>query len=151
SSTISVPVFYENAIQADEQFFLQLSNVSLDSTGHPLATITRSTGTATIVDTVGPSVSVSQTATIIDNTGNTVDVNGLPIREGNTGDNHRAEFFFTLSAPSPKNIQINYTTVDGTGKGGVDYVTTAGSITIPAGKTTPVDANNKPLPVLVPI
>ena len=42
----------------------------------------------------------------------------------------------TLSAPATQTITVNYTTVDGTAKAGVDYVAKSSSVTFSPGQTT---------------
>ena len=45
-------------------------------------------------------------------------------------------FTVTLSAPSGRNVSVNYATIDGTAVAGQDYTATSGTLTIPAGNTS---------------
>ena len=55
--------------------------------------------------------------------------------EGNSG---TTNFVFPvfLNVTSSQNFLVNYTTVDGTAKAGTDYLTTSGTLLIPAGALT---------------
>jgi beta-glucanase (GH16 family) len=44
-------------------------------------------------------------------------------------------FYIDLSAASQQAVAVNYATSDGTAKAGVDYTSTSGTVTIPAGQT----------------
>jgi beta-glucanase (GH16 family) len=44
-------------------------------------------------------------------------------------------FYIDLSAASQQTVSVQYATMDGTAKGGVDYTTASGTVSIPAGQT----------------
>src|SRR5207248_8612058 len=53
------------------------------------------------------------TAIITDDDGPTISINSVTVNEGNTGSTVNANFSVTLSAASPQNITVDYTTADG--------------------------------------
>src|SRR5438128_1514045 len=62
-------------------------------------------------------------------------INDVSTVEGNTG-SHNALFTVTLDAPIAQNVTVNYSTGDGTGLAGTDYLDAQGAVTIPARQTT---------------
>src|SRR5438552_16600564 len=58
----------------------------------------------------------------------------LPICFGNNG-NAKAAFTITLSAPSGRNVTVNYATADGTATAPADYTETSGTVTFNPGET----------------
>lgn len=53
-----------------------------------------------------------------------------------TGETTSMNFTVTLTQPAPTDVYINYQTVDGTAREGVDYIGAFGRLTIPAGQTS---------------
>jgi ribosomal protein L35AE/L33A/urease beta subunit len=122
SATVTVPVYGDTAIEANETFVLNLYN--------PMsATIARPQGTGTIVNDDFPVVSVAQSSAV----------------EGNSGVSYAA-FTLTLSAPSPQTVSVQYNTTDlvyaggpppyPSANAGVDYAATSGTATFAPGATT---------------
>src|SRR6185503_3983607 len=85
---VSVPVITDALDEANETFAVTLSNPTN-------ATLATATGTATIIDDDGPSVSISDTFVV----------------EGSSG-TANAVFTVTLSALSPQTVTVNYATAD---------------------------------------
>ena len=74
-------------------------------------------------------------ATIIDDDGSrnpALDIDDASVVEGHTGQTPMV-FTVRLSAPSTQNVLVDYTTSPITATAGVDYVSTSGTLTIPAG------------------
>jgi hypothetical protein len=115
-ATLTVPVIGNTVDQLNRTFSMVLSNISGAAFANGQST---ETGTATILDDDGPAI--------------TIDDQSAP--EGNTGTSPMT-FTVHLSAASPKDTSVAYATSDGTGKAGVDYQTTSGTLTIPAGQLT---------------
>src|SRR5207249_3200203 len=67
-----------------------------------------------------------------------ISINDTSVVEGNSPDTTTAVFTVSLSNPSSLPISVDYTTADDTAVAPGDYtaVTTAGTVTIPAGMTT---------------
>ncbi len=116
SVTVSIPTVDDTIAEANETFSLDLGT----PTPNGAATLGKASGTATIVDNDGPSVSIADAA---------------PVTEGNSG-TVNANFPVTLSTASPQAITLNYTVANGTATAPGDFNNTPGSITIPAGSTT---------------
>ncbi|WP_426560729.1 Calx-beta domain-containing protein [Angustibacter sp. McL0619] len=64
----------------------------------------------------------------------TVAIGDARVVEGNSSVN--AVFPVTLNGPADYDVNVNFATTSGTAKGGSDYVTRTGTVTIPKGKTT---------------
>src|SRR5438128_7113962 len=62
-------------------------------------------------------------------------INDVQTVEGNSG-SHNAVFKVTLDAPIAQTVTVNYSTANGTGTAGTDYLGTSGSVTISGGQTT---------------
>jgi len=102
--------------EPDETFFLNLSAPTN-------ATFADSQGVCTILnDDAPPKVSIN-------------DVSAL---EGNSGTTNFI-FVVSLSGPSGQQVNVNFTTADGTTVGNVDYVGKSGVLVFPAGTTTKND------------
>lgn len=54
----------------------------------------------------------------------------------NVAEGDTAAITVTLSASSTQTVSVNYATSDGTGQSGVDYTSTNGTLTFPAGTTS---------------
>jgi hypothetical protein len=113
SKTIEVTVLSDVIEELDEAFSVQISNPHN-------ATIARTTGTATIIDDDEP-----PSATIDD-------ITAAESNEGTT----EAVFTVTLSAPSNKEISIDYATANGTATAGTDYTAVSGKLTFAPGETS---------------
>lgn len=111
TGTITVPVTGDRRGESGETFFLNLDNAVN-------AQITRGQGVGTIVDDE-PRASVS----------------GIYRAEGHTGTTP-FDFTVTLSGPYDEPVVLGYATADGTATAGSDYRPAAGTLTIPAGRTT---------------
>jgi hypothetical protein len=109
SKNVSVTIFDDTLNEADETFNLVLSNGTI--------TILDDTGVGTIVDDdAEPTISVSD-ATAAENNG--------PLA-----------FTISLSTMSGQEVDVDYTTADGTAIAGDDYTQTSGTAVIPAGQTS---------------
>ena len=117
TKTISIPITADELSEANEHFAVVLSN----AVG---ATLTRATGTATIVD--DDAASPIPTLAVADAT----------FAEGSAAAPGQATFTVTLSAASATPVTVNFATADGTAKAGSDYVAKSGTLTFAAGETT---------------
>lgn len=63
-----------------------------------------------------------------------VSIGEVSVPEGNTTCNHRAKFIVSLSSPSLEPVHVSYATTDGTAIAGLDYTSTAGTITFAPGE-----------------
>jgi hypothetical protein len=121
SQTIAIPVDGDLLDETNETFTVNLTNAQPPA----IADITTPTGTGTINDN-------DPTPSIV--------INDVSLTEGNAGTSN-ANFAVTLSAPSGRNVTVNYTTANGTAVQPGDYTTTSGTITFLPGqvvKTVPV-------------
>ncbi|RYF50650.1 MAG: hypothetical protein EOO38_05155, partial [Cytophagaceae bacterium] len=117
SKTIVIPIISDSLDESDETIKVTLSNPQGDA-------VLGSTSVATI--------------TIIGNTTPPVpdlSIEDASVKEGNSG-TQNAEFTVTLSAPSAKDVSVNYATADGTATASSDYTATSGTLTFPAGTTS---------------
>ncbi len=112
AKTVTVAVNGDTTDEADEQFFVNLANPTN-------ATIADAQGVGTIMDDDGPVLSVSNAS----------------VTEGNSGTTTMI-FTATLSAASPQDIAVAYTTQDGSATAGSDYTTTSGTLSFAAGETS---------------
>jgi carbon monoxide dehydrogenase subunit G len=112
SATFDVPVLADTFDEASETATLTLSNPSN-------ATISDATGTLTIVD---------------DDDTPSLSINDVSYTESGSAGN--ATFTVTLSAASGQDIEVDYTTSNGTAASGSDYTASTGTVTILAGNTT---------------
>ncbi len=64
-----------------------------------------------------------------------VTISDLRVEEGNRGTTD-AVFTVSLDTPSPDTVTVSYTTANGSAAAGEDYTATAGTLSIPAGRTT---------------
>ena len=130
SSTVSVRVIGDFVPEADETFFVNLSNPLLITNGSPAPghlTSTQATGTILNDDVTSLSASIS----------------GVSHAEGNSGTTLFTFPAVLNSAPAAgQYFTVDYSTSNaGTGAGfadGNDYAGTAGTLTFLAGSTTPV-------------
>ncbi|MBI2913476.1 MAG: thrombospondin type 3 repeat-containing protein [Chloroflexi bacterium] len=120
SKTVTVTVDGDTLDEADETFFVNLSNATT-------ATIVDGQGVGTILDD-DPLPSLS--------------INNVTVAEGNAGTTNAA-FTVTLSAASGQVVTVNFATADGTATAGIDYVAASGTLTFNPGDTS------KPVPVVV--
>jgi hypothetical protein len=111
--TITVMVNGDTVDETDESFFLNVSNpvnVSLLNT--------------------------QATGNIFDDDGPTITINDVNVNEGNSGTTD-ATFTITLSAPSPQNLGVNFSTANITALFNEDYQRrTNGFVSVPAGSTS---------------
>ncbi len=113
SGTITIDVIGDLTDEADETFFVDLTNAT----------------NATFFDN-------QAIGTIIDDDGQpTVTIDDVSQNEGNAGTTPFT-FTVTLSNPSAVNVTVNYTTTPGTATAGTDYTSETSSIVIPAGSTS---------------
>src|SRR5439155_18175901 len=110
SGTISVTVNPDTVDEADETFFVALSNPvnAILSKGSALGTIVNDDG--------DPTLSIN---------------NAAAVNEGGT-----AHFTVTLSPASGQTVTVNYSTSDGTAKVGSDYTSKSDTLTFAPGATT---------------
>jgi subtilisin-like proprotein convertase family protein len=118
--TIAVPVIGDTFAETNETFFVNLSRAVN-------AALAGDTGTGT----------VQATGTIIDDDGLALSVGDVTVLEGDSGVGS-ATFTVYLSTISNQPVMFNYATSDGPAGpfgaiAGLDYITTIGSKTIPAG------------------
>ncbi|MEO8256999.1 MAG: DUF4082 domain-containing protein [Acidobacteriota bacterium] len=113
SRTINVSVLTDTLDEANETFFVNLSN--------PVnVTIGTAQGIGTIVDSdSAPSLSIGN----------------VSITEGNTG-TKTGSLAVTLSTASGQAVTVNYTTANGSATAGTDYVAAAGTLTFAPGVTS---------------
>jgi hypothetical protein len=115
--TIQIPIWGDTAPEADEVFTVTLSNAS---TG---AEITPAVATVTIANDDGasrlPAVRISKPSVI----------------EGNGG-SPKLSFVISLAKAVTTTTVLTVATVDGTAKAGTDYLAYAGTVTIPAGRSS---------------
>jgi large repetitive protein len=108
---ITVPIVGDSIDEIDETFSVVLSNpTNATCTGGDC------TGTGTIDDDDGPTISISDPT----------------VTEGNSG-TVTAAFTVSLSQPSAQDVQVTYATQDVTAVAPGDYTATSGPVTIPAG------------------
>jgi hypothetical protein len=111
---IVVPVIGDTTPEPNETFVVNLSNAAN-------ATISTAQGTGTIVDDDAAEPSLS--------------INDVSVTEGNTGTTN-AGFTVSLSAASSQTVTVNYATASDTATSGVDFTSTSGTLTFPAGTTS---------------
>jgi parallel beta-helix repeat protein len=121
SKTVEVDIIGDTQDEDNEEFRL---NLSLPG-GTPNATISTATGVATILDDDNPNITIAN-ATIV---------------EGDAPGTTNLVFTVTLSTAPTLPVTVDYTTASaGVGEtfavAGVDYTTTSGLLTIPAGATS---------------
>ena len=111
SKTILIPVKGDRTVEADEQFYVNLS-------GATNAYLFDPQGVVTIVDDE-PRVSIGNAS----------------VTEGNSGTTPMS-FTVTLSAAYDVATSVNYATADGSATSANDYTADSGTLTIPAGQTS---------------
>jgi hypothetical protein len=109
STTITVATTGDSTVEANETFFLSVSNVVN-------AVVTDGQGQATIVN---------------DDTKPTLSIDDVTVKEGGA-----ATFTVTLPKASSAAVTFTFATVDGTADAGSDYTSTSNNKTIPAGSTS---------------
>jgi Metallo-peptidase family M12B Reprolysin-like/Calx-beta domain len=116
SHNVTVAVVGDTNIEADETFFVNLSNLS---------------GGGTIGDAQGQ-------ATIINDDFGAVTINAgdASVVEGNPTTNPDLLVPVTLSGPSGGVVTVAFSTADGTATAGTDYTSTAGTLTFAPGVTS---------------
>ena len=112
SATVQIPVIGDTLVEADESFFLTLS----DARGASLA---KSRATATIRDD--------------DSRGILID--DVTVLEGKAGTSVAATFAISLSKGSPNPIRVDFRTGDGSASAGSDYLSTNGTVLFLPGET----------------
>ena len=113
SQSIDVPITGDTADEPAETLSVTLSNATE-------AGLADGVGVGTIVDNDPPP---------------SITINDVQVQEG-TGATTPATFTVTLSAASGLPVALQYATSPGTAAAGTDYVTTSGTLNIPAGVTT---------------
>lgn len=121
TKTISVPITQDTIHEANEEFFVDLSN----ATG---ATIADGRGVGTIDD---------------DDNAPTLSVNDVTVTEGNSPDTVTATFTVTKTGSTEQTVVVHYETTDATATAGSDYTATSGDLTFAPGDVT------KTFPVIV--
>ncbi len=110
---ISIPILGDDIEETDERFQVVLSNAA----GAPIA---RDTATVTLInDDFTPSFSVASPAVI----------------ETDTGTNMTLNFVVELNPPAKQAATVQYATVDGSAKAGIDYVAVSGQLNFNAGES----------------
>ena len=64
-------------------------------------------------------------------------INDITVEEGNSGDNTVIMFTVSLNQPGTSDVTVDFSTEDATATAGTDYVASSGTLTFPAGTTTP--------------
>ncbi len=113
SQTVTVPVLGDTLDEANESFFVNLSNPTNAAIGD-------AQGIGTITDNDPPP---------------SITINDVTVTEGDSG-SVSAGFTVTLSAASGQGVTVGYTTANGSASSGADYTTTSGTLTFAAGVTT---------------
>ena len=115
STTFTVSIIGDIIFEADETFFVNLSNATE-------ATIADAQGQGTIAnDDPQPGISIAASAFRA---------------EGPAGTNSNATFEVKLSNPSHQTITVAYATANGTATAGSDYTAASGTVTFNPGETT---------------
>jgi Tol biopolymer transport system component len=114
SQFISVPINGDTLMEADETVQVVLSSPTN-------ATLGSSSTAITVANDDVPEISVVPGA--------------ISIPEGNSGVSN-ATITVNLSAASPQNVTVNYNTMDGTARGGSDYVAGIGTLVFAPGQTS---------------
>ncbi len=114
SKPISVPIVDNNVPEGSHFLTISLSNP---------------TGGAVLGNITTAKLSIQ------DNDYPTLSINDISQVEGNNG---ATAFTFTVTSSNAitNNVNVNYSTADGTGAAGSDYQATSGTLTIPAGQTS---------------
>jgi RHS repeat-associated protein len=113
TKTIAIEILGDNLDEANEAFHLNLSNASKGILVTPQVT-------GTIADDDAPP---------------SLNIDSVIVEEGDSGTNN-AVFAVNLSAPSTLPITVEYSTLDGTGRDGEDYLFSSGTLTFNPGETT---------------
>jgi hypothetical protein len=114
TQNIAVPVNGDLLDEADETFFVNLSN--------PVnATIADGQGLGTILDNDPPPM---------------VSINDVTMAEGSGGGTTPFTFTASLSQTSGREVTVNFATSDDTAQAGSDYIAASGTVTFPPGSTT---------------
>ncbi len=108
--TVEVPIVGDVLYEPEESFLFRLSQAA----GVPLAD---AAGTGSILD---------------DDTAATLSIGDAAVQEGDAGV-RTLVFPVTLSAPSPVQVQVGYTTADATAQAASDYSAASGTLTFPPG------------------
>lgn len=118
SQTIRVPIVGDQLVEADETFFVNLT----DATN---ATITTAQGIGTITnDDTAPTTTLPE-----------LTIANVTLAEGNS-DTTNAVFTVNLSAASSETVTVSYTTADDTALADSDYTATSGVLTFAPGETS---------------
>ena len=118
--TIRVPVLDDDVDEPDEDF-----NVVLTNPANAILADDRGVGTITGKEPETPPGPISRPPTL--NIGDATVVEGPGAV---------AEFTVTLSAAAADAVTVDYATSDGTARAGLDYTSSSGALTIPAGETS---------------
>lgn len=112
TQTIAVPVLGDLLDEANETFFLNLTQATN-------AAIADAQGLGTITDNDNPPTLTIDSPSLIEGNANT----------------QQLTFTVTLSAPSGQPVTVNYTTANGSATAGSDYVAASGTLTFAPGET----------------
>ncbi len=113
TATIIIPISDDALNEANETFFVNLSN--------PVhAAIATAQATGTIIDNDPPPA---------------LSIDDVTVNEGNSGTTN-ASFTVRLSSASGQGVSFGYATANGTATAGSDFTSTSGTATIPAGTTS---------------
>jgi ribosomal protein L24E len=123
SKPVNVTIVGDTSDEGDEDFSLGLSSPTNASIGRGVAR-------ATILDDDQPSVVVSVSSGPPD-----ASIPGPRVNEGDFGTT-AVTFTMTLSVPTQREASLDYATVDGTARGGSDFLPAAGRISFVPGETT---------------
>ncbi|HEV7863000.1 MAG TPA: Calx-beta domain-containing protein, partial [Acidimicrobiia bacterium] len=120
TKTVTVPVVGDTADEADEDFSVRLSSPAN-------AALSRSLASGVIVDDDQPTVRIVPELP-----------SPAPLPTVREGDDGLTPLTFTLSlnAATTRESALDFTTVDGTGRAGADYLPVSGRLTFAPGETT---------------
>ncbi|WP_166828858.1 Calx-beta domain-containing protein [Thalassoroseus pseudoceratinae] len=113
TGVIPYDVFGDNVVEADEVFYIDLSD---PSAGDHFVQVTDSRGTVTIQNNDSALVSLDELTSVDEANG-------------------KASFTVSLSKAVDETVTIGYATSNGTATGGSDFTAATGTIEIPAGQT----------------
>jgi hypothetical protein len=111
TKTVNVTVSGDTTVEANETFFVNLTNGV----------------NATIADSQGLGTITNDDASLV--------INNVSVVEGHTG-TVNANFTVTLSGLTTQTVTVNYATANGTATAGEDYTATSGTLTFAPGETT---------------
>jgi len=130
SATVPVQILGNTKLEPDKTFFF---NLVLPTS--PTALLGNKTATATILNDDFSTLHVGDAAPVVESPTGTVAVFTVSLADVGL-----------IQVPSHNSITVNYTTLDGTGVAGVNYIPVAGTLTFLPGETTKTVVVPVPMP-----